>query len=383
MLHGGLFALAMPRGSGKTCIAKCACLWAVLYGHQEFVCLIGASEVHAVEMLDSIKMELDSNDALEADFPEVVHPIRCLDGIANRCSGQLYKGERTHIGWTANEVVLPTMPGSPASGAIIKVAGITGRIRGMKYKRVDEKTVRPSLVILDDPQTDESARSLSQCATRERILAGAVLGLAGPGKKIFGIMPCTVIQPGDMADTILDREKHPEWNGERTRMVYRFPTTEKLWTKYAEVRAESLRVHGDMREATAFYEANRAALDEGAKITWPERFNHDEASAVQHAMNLKLQDEAAFYAEYQNEPLPEKGIEDEGPLTPDQIAGKLNGMKRGEVPIGANHLTMFIDVQGKLLFWFIAAWEDNHRTQQTTHDGLSRRTLLQSNPDAP
>jgi len=54
------------------------------------------------------------------------------------------------------------------------------------------RTVRPALVVLDDPQTDESARSLSQCANRESVLAGAVLGLAGPGKKISGIMPCTV-----------------------------------------------------------------------------------------------------------------------------------------------------------------------------------------------
>jgi len=359
ILQGGLFALAMPRGSGKSTLAECAALWAVLFGHRPFVALIGASEVHAVEMLDSIKMELENNDLLEADFPEVVFPIRSLDGIANRCSGQLYKGERTHIGWTANEVVLPSMPGSKASAAIIKVTGITGRIRGLKYKRADGQSVRPSLVILDDPQTDESARSLSQCATRERILAGAVLGLAGPGKKISGIMPCTVIRPGDMADNILDREKHPEWNGERTKMILRFPSNEKLWAKYAEVRAESLRVHGDMREATAFYEANRALLDEGALIAWPERFNYDEASAIQHAINLKLQDEAAFFAEYQNEPLPEKGIEDEGLLTADQIAGKLNGMKRGEIPIGANHLTAFIDVQGKLLYWIIAAFEED------------------------
>ena len=359
VLRGGLFALAMPRGSGKTSIAECACLWAVLYGHRDFVCLIGASEVHGLEMLESIKMELDGNDFLEADFPEVAHPIRCLDGIANRCSGQLFQGERTHIGWTANEVVLPTMPDSNASGAIIKVAGITGRIRGMKYKRADGKTVRPSLVVLDDPQTDESARSLSQCNTRERILAGAVLGLAGPGKKIAGIMPCTVIRPGDMADNILDREEHPEWNGERTKMVYAFPTNEKLWARYAEVRAESLRVHGDLREATAFYEANRAALDEGAAVAWPERFNYDEASAVQHAMNLKLQDEAAFFAEYQNEPLPEKAAEDEGLLSADQIAQKLNGMKRAEVPIGASRLTAFVDVQGKLLYYTVVAWEDD------------------------
>jgi hypothetical protein len=40
------------------------------------------------------------------------------------------------------------------------------------------------------------------------------LRLAGPGKKISGIMPYTVIRPGDMADRILDRDKHPQWQGE-------------------------------------------------------------------------------------------------------------------------------------------------------------------------
>ena len=358
VLRGGLFSMAMPRGSGKTTICECACIWAVLNGHRDFVCLIGSDEGHAMDMLESIKMELDGNDLLLEDYPEVLYPIQSLDGIANRCNGQLYKGQRTHIGWTAREIVMPTIPGSVASGAIIKVAGITGRIRGMKYKRSDGKTVRPSLVVIDDPQTDESARSLSQCATRESILAGAILGLAGPGKKISGIMPCTVIRPSDMADNILSRDKHPEWNGERTKMVYAFPENERLWQRYAEVRAESLRERGDLSLATAFYVDNQNAMDAGAVIAWPERFNHDEASAIQHAMNLRLQDEAAFFAEYQNEPLPEvTGLEDE--LTTDQIAGKFNRMKRGELPLETNHLTMFIDVQGSLLFYVVAAWNDD------------------------
>jgi len=358
VLRGGLFAMAMPRGSGKTTICECACIWAVLNGHREFVCLIGSDEGHAMDMLDSIKTELDGNDLLLEDYPEVVFPIQALDGIANRCNGQLYQGQRTHIGWTAREVVLPTIPDSVGSGAIIKVAGITGRIRGMKHKRSDGQTMRPSLVVIDDPQTDESARSLSQCATRESILAGAILGLAGPGKKISGIMPCTVIRPSDMADNILCRDKHPEWNGERTKMVYAFPTDEKLWQRYGELRAESLRQHGDIRLATEFYVANREAMDQGAKVAWPERFNHDEVSAIQHAMNLKLQDEAAFFAEYQNEPLPEDtGTDDE--LTPDQIAAKFNRMERHAIPIGCNHLTAFIDVQANLLYYVVAAWEDD------------------------
>src|SRR5262249_33405896 len=98
--------------------------------------------------------------------------------------------------------------------------------------------------------------------------------------------------------------------------------------------------------------------DQGAHAAWPERFNYDELSAIQHAMNLKLQDQAAFFAEYQNEPLPEETV-DADELTADQIAGKLNRMKQCEVPIGCNHVTMFIDVQANLLFFVVAAWEDD------------------------
>src|SRR5690606_553550 len=123
-----------------------------------------------------------------------------------------------------------------------------------------------------------------------------------------------------------------------------------------ELRAESLREHGDIRLATEFYAADREAMDAGAVVAWPERYNHDELSAIQHAMNLRLQDEAAFFAEYQNEPLPVETA-DSDELSADQIAGKTNRMGRGEVPIGCNHLTMFIDVQQALLFFVVAAWE--------------------------
>ncbi len=135
VLEGGLFAMAMPRGSGKTTLCETACLWALLYGHREFVALIGSDEEHAADMLESIKSELENNDLIEEDFSEVAGPIRALEGIHQRAAGQLYQGARTHVGWTAKDIVLPTIPGSAASGAVVRVAGITGRIRGMKAKR--------------------------------------------------------------------------------------------------------------------------------------------------------------------------------------------------------------------------------------------------------
>jgi len=359
VLEGGLFAMAMPRGSGKTSLCEVACLWALVYGHREFVALIGADEEHAANMLDSIKVELESNDLLLADFPEVCFPIQALEGIHQRAGGQLFQGAQTHIGWTAREIVLPTIPGSPASGAIMRVAGITGRIRGMKHKRVDGSSIRPALVLIDDPQTDESARSPSQCAARERILAGAILGLAGPGRKIAGLMTLTVVRPDDLADRLLDREKHPQWQGERTKMIYAWPTNEALWARYAQLWREGMAADRGITEATEFYRKNQAAMDAGADVAWPQRFHPDELSAIQHAMNLKLdRGEAAFWAEYQNEPLPEDKA-DADLLTAEQIAGKTNGMKAGEIPLAATHVTMFIDVQAKALFWLVAAWESD------------------------
>lgn len=358
VLRGGLFALALPRGSGKTTITESAALWSMLYGHREFVVLIGATESAALELLDSLKTELEVNERLAEDFPEVCYPVAQLEGIANRCAGQLYKGERTRITWTSNEIVLPTVEGSRASGIIVRVAGITGRIRGMKFKRSDGRNVRPSLVVIDDPQTSESAGSLEQTRKRVRVLAGDILGLAGPGQKISGIMPCTIIRPGDMADIILNRNTHPDWNGEKTRMVYRFPTNMKLWEEYAEIRAEALRTEDNFQKATEFYLANREAMDAGAEVSWEARFNHDEVSALQHAMNLKFQDEAAFQSEYQNDPLPDDTADD-SLLSVDEICAKINGLARRRVPLKCDRLTMFVDVQKALLFYVVIAWAED------------------------
>ena len=356
VIEGGLFSMAMPRGSGKTTLCRSAVEWALLYGHRRFVAFIGAEATSAKESLDAMRMSLETNDLLLDDFPEVVLPIRRLEGVLQKTLR--YKGDEIRMEFCADMIVLPNLPGSAAAGAMARFAGITGRIRGMNYKRFDGQTARPDLVILDDPQTDESARSPSQCVSREQVINGAVLGLAGPRRKIAGLMPCTVIRQGDLADNLLSKEKHPEWNGERTKMVNAFPTNDALWMKYAQIRAESLKLWGDIHLATEFYQSNREAMDAGASVAWPERFNHDEASALQHAMNLRLSDEASFFAEYQNEPLPERK-DDVNELTADQIAGKINRLPRFRVPLGCDHVTAFIDIQANMLFYAVAAWRDD------------------------
>lgn len=358
VLEGGLFAFAMPRGSGKTTLCRAAGLWALLYGFRDYICLIGSAEDQAKMMLDAIRRELLGNDRLLEDFPEAIYPIRKLENNARKQAGQLCNGKPTFITWAADKLVMPTIDGSPCSGAIITVAGLDSNIRGQHHTKMDGTVVRPSLVILDDPQTRQSAASPTQTKHRLSILNGDVLGMAGPDVKIAGFMTCTKIYHDDLADQILDRQRNPEWQGECTKMVYRFPPgseAEKLWDQYAQLRAEGLREGDGGKRATAFYIKHREVMDAGAVVAWPQRFNSDEVSALQHAINLKLRDEEAFFAEYQNEPL--SAQVDEDLLTPDEVANRTNGRPRKQVPKPATCLTAFVDVQEKALFYAVCAWE--------------------------
>lgn len=359
-LHGTKKAIAMPRGSGKTSMAEACAIWAVLYGHRIFPVLIGATATHADELLDSVKTALQTNEILAEDFPEVCYPVARLEGMNQRATGQTCEGVPTRIRWTQDGVMLPTIKGSPSSGSIIRVASMTGRIRGMKARLADGRTIRPDLVLPDDPQTDESAASVTQTTQRIRKLSKAIEGLAGPGKSIAAIMPLTIINQGDLADQLLDRKLHPEWRGEVTKMLTSLPTDEERWEKYAEVYRDELAGNVPPGTALAFYKRQWKKLEAGAVASWPARYNKEqEFSAIHHAMNLKIKmGDYAWYAEYQNEPQSDIP-EDSAPLTAEQITRKYNRMERGLVPNWATRVTAFVDVQERALYWMVCAWSDD------------------------
>lgn len=354
ILTGGLFAVAMPRGSGKTSLCEAAVEWALLHGHLRFPMILGANQDAATAIRDSILMDLETNELLAEDFPEVCLPIWSQEGIRQR--RLLHNGKLIRMDLSGDRIILPYIEKSPSAGSVLQCAGLTSAFRGARVKTPSGETLRPDFFLADDPQTRESAKSPHQTYKRERILAGDVMGLAGPGKKIAGVVPLTVIVEGDMADRILDRNLHPEYSGERTKLINVLPTNTELWETYSELRADELRENQSFEKATEFYRANQAAMDEGAEPAWADRFNPDELSAVQHAMNLKLKDPIAFAAEYQNEPVADSLEPLVEILTAEEMRNRINGLARNVVPQSAQVVTAFIDIQKPCLYYVVAAW---------------------------
>lgn len=355
---GGLFALGMPRGSGKTSLCIHAVILAMLFGWRRFLVLIGATAAAAYEMMDTFKIQIESNELLLEDFPEICYPVRCLEGIPNRAKGQTINGEQTRIAWSGRkETIFPTVPGAKGSGSIIRAVSLLGRVRGMNYVSSEGKSWRPDAFIGDDLQTDASAKNVAQVEKRENLLNGAVLGLAGPGKRIAGLVTVTIVRKGDLADRLLDRRLNPHFHGRTYSLVERWPEATEHWEHYAELREIDLAEGRDeLPKATKYYRQNRTAMDAGAIVPWSQRREPHELSALQNAYNLKLSKPTTFDAEYQNNPqLSNTAIGQIACPESDQLVQRVNGYKRREIPRAASHLFAAIDVQQDVLFWTLVA----------------------------
>jgi hypothetical protein len=360
IIGGELFALAMPRASGKTSLLRVAALWALLTGHKQYVVFIVANAGKAKKLIGAIKSTIRYNADLHADFGPELFAFVKLDNQPRRAGGQHQNGRPTNIEWSLNGVAFPSVKESTIGGSVIESYGIeSGDIRGSFRTMPDGQTTRrPDMFIVDDPQTKESARSKSQNDMRHEIINGDILGMAGPGVSMTGVVLCTVIEAGDLAERMLDKEQSPAWRGERFQLMRSMPKNMALWDRYAEIKHDCQRRDEPTTPATEFYRNNQAAMDEGAVPSWAARFERHQISAVQYAIDLYQHDPFQFASEYQNQPLVKEASSEALP-TPAQIIDRVNRVERGVVPPDSTILTAFVDVQQDALFWTVCGWSQS------------------------
>jgi hypothetical protein len=302
--HGGNEAFACERGFGKTQLSVGAINWGALTGRSKYSLIIGANAEMATAQRDGIKRRLETSEHLLALYPEICYPMRVLAGSLKMSA--TYRGKLLRIK-SRPDLVLPCVDGAPGSEAVISCTGIdSGSIRGRYYDRADGTTVRPDTVMLDDPQDDTTAKQPKEVENRSKKIRKAVMGMAGPGKKISIMMPCTVIEKNDLAYEFTDRNLRPEWSGKRVQAMPRMPDDllEEFpkWHVYDELRREDL-ANGDKSRAraTQYYLDHKEEMSRGAEITWPDRVEENCVDAMQALMDKYLSDRMSFMAEQQQE----------------------------------------------------------------------------------
>lgn len=382
--RGGQYAQAIFRGFTKTTTAEVMTLWAMLHGHRAFIAWVGSEDEVAAESIDNIRRELEENDRLLEDYPEICHPIRALDGKHQRCESQTFRGRKTHSKIVTGKLVLPTIRldrdeatrlGIPVDdrgytlggGARLESFGILSFKRGRKHRRGDGKIQRIDAAVIDDFQTDLSAGQPKDTERRLNVIRKSILRSGGHRTSLACVINGTIINAGDGMAQVLNRELFPQFRSRTIPMLKQRAgeEAEKLWFgEYARLLKGWENGDDDeakaraQRAATAFYVEHRQAMDGQAVATWYNAFEADshEISAVQHAYNiLILAGEEVFASECQQNPKPPNESPDD--LTLDRIIAKsLPAYTRGRVPLWASTLTAFCDVQDKALYWMVCAW---------------------------
>lgn len=369
ILNGGYYAQAMPRGFAKTMFGILAIVWAILYHHRRYIVLFGYDKGFAEDLLEDVKTILsgESHELLEEDFPEIILPLRALEGNANRAKSQKFDGQRTKAIWKTTQIQTPTINRKEYSAVgVFVIARSKDNARGLRKKLPDGKMQRPDLFLADDVQSDGSAESEKLVEKLLSYIRKSWMLLAGHHSKGAGMINGTIIKPGDAMDQLTNPKNklYAVWQSQRIRLVEKWPDKhDDLWLdKYADLRSNYAEgeVGAQKRaqaKADAFYQKNRKAMDAGSHMTWEGCYQKGDLSATQHAYNLLLDlGEEAFACECQNDP-PQHDYDYLAPVA-EIIIVKQHGLGPCVAPAETIKIAGYIDQQDKLLYWLVAAFCD-------------------------
>ncbi len=221
-----------PRGGAKSTIATLAyALRSALEGHERYIWLVSDTRHQACAHLENIKTELLTNPRLAADYP--------------------YSAGRGPV-WRSGTIVL-------RNGVMVQALGTGQRIRGRRHG-----AHRPTLIICDDLQNDSHIVSAWQRQQSRHWFHGALMKAGTARTNVVNL--ATALHRDALA---MELHRTPGWVSRVFRAVIRWPLRMDLWQQWQTIycdRANPRRQHAARR----FYEDNKALMDAGAVLLWPE-----------------------------------------------------------------------------------------------------------------
>lgn len=239
-------------------------LWSICEQTESYIQLYADVAEQAEKYLEAIRFELENNPRLAEDYP-----------------GAVGEGPR----WNVRSVLT-------RNGVRLDALSTGKKIRGRR-----ERQNRPSLIIGDDLENEEHIYSSLR---RERNRSWFHKAVEKSGDRFTNFV---------LIGTRLHREcliatlsRLPGWRHHIFKALESYPENMELWEKWKDVLC--VPDDGDREsKALAFYDMNRKAMEEGARVLWPER------ESLYDLMGQWATDRVAFESEKMNNPFDPEACE--------------------------------------------------------------------------
>lgn len=285
-----------PRGSAKSTLVTLAyVLREACEAREPYLWIVSETRAQALAHIENLRHELAHNRALRRAYP-----------LAARTPAARFRGgHRLRL----------------ANGAAVDGFGVGQRIRGLRWHQH-----RPTLIVCDDLQSDASVWSEVQREHLAHWFDSNLMKAGAPHTNVIHLG--TALHRACLS---LALARAPGWSSRTYRAIEGWPTAMQLWEQWetlyrpaphdnahadtaaavsgddslpptidaAELSSDALDAHGTTGPAAAwhFFQAHRAAMEAGAQLLWPARFD------LYTLMRMRVeQGPAAFEREMQGAP---------------------------------------------------------------------------------
>lgn len=276
-------AVAAPRSHAKsTYLSKAFPLREIVYRKRKYEIIISETPAVSSGNLDWIATQLKHNEKLRRDFGPLLSPKQQENPKDNSTE---------FIAWEPQENGIPRL--------LTKVeAASTGQaLRGRNWNGV-----RPDLIVCDDLEDIKSNAATPELRKKMRDwFAQTVVPLGDPkGKRTAFVYMGTTVHHEALLVHVLNRRS--DFKSRVYRAIIEWPERMDLWEACRLVYVDRDNPNR-AQDARTLYDMNRAEMDRGARVLWPE------AQPLWKLMTWKWDNGSkAFNTEYMNNPVDEESM---------------------------------------------------------------------------
>lgn len=273
ILHkrGVKLAIAAPRESAKSTIVTLQyIIYCICYQLEDYIVIISSTSSQASALLSNVKRELETNEHLKRDFPEVC---------------ELSKKPKPSR-WAKDNIITKNL-------IEVLALGTGQNIRGRRNRQS-----RPSLIILDDIETDEDAQNPETYQKTYDWLTKSALKAGSSETNVVFIG--TIHHYNSLLAQFTSPNHHPGWEKQVYRSVISWSEHPELWQTWIKIfnNQEDFEGSSGPESARDFFDLNQEDMEMGTKVLWPQ------SKSYYDLMVLREEDGyASFDSEMQNDPV--------------------------------------------------------------------------------